>query len=161
MGNEQCSNSQRPDRPEADHDHNLADLQIWRHEFEVDVTGVPLSKGGASNVLVADDRVIFSCFSPGRIAAVSLADGQPLWQTDLAYYGPASMVAAEGRLFADDGQVVLCLEPADGSIIWEWCPYGRDGEFFYSAVAIDGSHLYIGDTQGRFNCLDATSGEVL
>src|SRR6202042_1011810 len=48
-----------------------------------------------------------------------------------------------------------------GSIRWEFCPYGPEGETIYSEPVVDGRRLYIGDRVGWLHCLEVEAGETI
>jgi hypothetical protein len=64
-------------------------------------------------------------------------------------------------LLAKTAQTLYALAPESGSILWEFSPYGPQGETLYSQPVLDGNFLYIGDRRGWLHCLDVKDGKTI
>lgn len=126
----------------------------------------PLSLRGSGAPLIALDRV-FAGFANGKLAAMSLDDGEVLWETAVAVPEGRSEL---DRLVDVDGTPVL----ADG-VIYAAAYHGRlvavsqiSGRVLWSRelsshedLAVNGDVLYMTADDGRVLALERSSGSIL
>jgi outer membrane protein assembly factor BamB len=102
------------------------------------------------------------------IAVASFAGREPkvAWRANVGL-GFASLVVADGRLFtigyADDGEVVYCLDAATGKEQWRFAyPCARIANLYEggpnSTPTVDGGQVFVVGKEGQFFCLDAARG---
>ncbi|MBS1972320.1 MAG: PQQ-like beta-propeller repeat protein [Bdellovibrionales bacterium] len=113
------------------------------------------------NPLIVGNMVIYDSFSPGRLIALDKKNGNLLWKIKLNYLGGHNIVCHQGLLYSGTSQEVLCINPKNGKVIWQFAPYGLSYEHFYSGYTLDNGRLYLGDRKGFLYCLNAKTGEVL
>lgn len=119
-------------------------------------------RSAAAPVLV--DKAALAGFSGGKLLALSLANGGPLWEVTVALprgateleriadvssepvFGPKQVCAAafQGRLG--------CFDPASGNPLWT-----RDISSI-AGMATDGSIIYVTDDKGAVHALDINTG---
>lgn len=122
-------------------------------------------RGTASPTILSD--IVVTGFASGRILAASLRDGRVLWEIPVAqpqgrseverlidvdvpvlHVGPILLAAAyQGKI------VALNLE--NGRLLWS------SEISTYSAMATDGSNVYVSDTLGRVHALNLKTGAVV
>ncbi|MRD73793.1 outer membrane protein assembly factor BamB [Rhodocyclus tenuis] len=117
----------------------------------------------AAAPLIAD-RYVFAGFPGGKLVAVSLANGAPVWEGTVAVpkgVTELDRVADITSTPAIDGQEicaaayqgrVACFDLGNGSLIWA-------REMSSSAgLAIDSRYVYVSDDKGAVHALDRNSG---
>ncbi|MQY51248.1 outer membrane protein assembly factor BamB [Rhodocyclus gracilis] len=117
----------------------------------------------AAAPLIAD-RYVFAGFPGGKLVAVSLANGAPVWEGTVAVpkgVTELDRVADITSTPAIDGQEicaaayqgrVACFDLGNGSLIWA-------REMSSSAgLAIDSRYVYVSDDRGAVHALDRNSG---
>jgi outer membrane protein assembly factor BamB len=94
---------------------------------------------------------------------------QLLWTAEGLGSGYASVTVADGRIYTtgnlDDGQAVICLNAADGKLLWtkyltDFVPkHGYDGS--RCSPSLDGDRLYAIASSGKIACLKAAGGSEI
>lgn len=138
------------------------DLAIWTTAIED--TRLANSPDHCSKPVVLSDLVVQSIFSPGKIVAFDRQTGAICWSLPLKHYGSHAIFAKDplaDMIYSGTCQELLAIERATGKVIWSFCPYGLKGESFYSAPAIDGNRLIIGDRCGYLHCIDLATGNTI
>lgn len=137
-----------------------------RRLWSFDRTVPTLTLRGISPPLIDGNRVLLGMDS-GRLAAVQLADGTPLWEqaisvpsgrTELERLADidAHLVdTADGVLVASYGGDVTLIDSADGESKWRRAIKSGNG------VAVGGSNVYVSDADGLVWALDATTGAAV
>lgn len=123
----------------------------------------PLSLRVTASPLVVD-RYVFVGFPGGKLIAVSVDNGAPLWEGTVALPKGAteldrvadvtSAPVIDGRMIcaaAFQGRV-SCFDLGNGSLIW-----GRDISSA-AGLTIDSRYVYVADDKGAVHALDKTSG---
>ncbi|MEX2175490.1 MAG: PQQ-binding-like beta-propeller repeat protein [Pirellulaceae bacterium] len=146
--------------------------RLWSAGFEATYRpGIDPDNGPRAVPLIAGKRV-FVFGAAGDLRAVSLADGQPLWERHLyadyegdeGYFGAASTPILIGeRLLVNvggPGAGIVAVDPATGKTLWQASDEGAS----YSsptAVTLGGKEQAIFIT--RMNCVlaDPATGKVL
>lgn len=134
--------------------------------WSFDRTVPTLTLRGNSPPLIDGNRVLLGLDS-GRLAAVQLRDGAPLWEqaisvpsgrTELERLADidAQLVdTLDGVLVASYGGDVSLLDPVDGDSRWRRAIKSGTG------VATGGSNVYVSDADGIVWALDAASGAAV
>ncbi len=134
--------------------------------WSFDRTVPTLTLRGISPPLIEGNRVLLGMDS-GRLAAVQLRDGTPLWEqavsvpsgrTELERLADidAQLVdSLEGVLVASYGGDVALIDPVDGESRWRRAIKSGTG------VAVGGSNVYVSDADGVVWALDAASGAAV
>jgi len=149
------------DQPEADQQHLLGTLQVWRYALPTSRTAVNPPHTQHPNPLVIGDSVVASVFSPGTICSVDRESGRARWSYEVDGYAGAQVVHADGRIFAKSSRTLYCLDSARGTLHWSFSPIEKGRETIYSAPTYHRGRVFIGDRAGMFHCLDALSGKPL
>ncbi len=137
------------------------DLALWTTAIEGTVSANIPARWPKPVVL--SDLVVQSNFSPGRIVAFDRQTGAIRWSLRLNYLGGDFIAAKDPQanlIYTGTSQELFAIERATGKVVWSFCPYGRRGESFYSAPALEGSRLFLGDRRGYLHCLDASTGQT-
>jgi len=106
---------------------------------------------------VVSNGIIYVAAFQGHLAAISLADGQLVWQRELSSY--AGMVVDGVRLFVtDDSSQVLSIHVRNGASLWrqdklQWR--------FLTAPAVYGSYIVVGDFEGYLHWMDRKDGHLV
>ena len=137
------------------------DLTVWRTALPHVEHALLPPASDRPNPRLGHGLLFTSVFSPGCVYAMDAATGEIQWRRELPYFGGDSVELAGDLLFAKTSQSLYALEPASGSVRWEFCPYGSEGEMLYSLPRLYGKRLIIGDRQGWLHCLDADSGQTI
>lgn len=140
--------------------HSFDDLAAWRTALPGVQHAVLPPSSDRPNPKLGDGMLFASVFAPGCLYALDLATGEICWRRELPYLGGYSVELAGGLLFAKTAQSLYALDPASGSIRWEFCPHGPQGETLYSEPVLDGKRLFIGDRMGWLYCLDVETGNT-
>ncbi|MGH9339226.1 MAG: PQQ-binding-like beta-propeller repeat protein [Acidobacteriota bacterium] len=91
------------------------------------------------------------------IHAFDLATGEVVWRYERPIYGPANVVARDGRvLFA--GSKAVALEAATGRELWRYTP---DSNASFSVTAADERAFYFGTEQHQVYAVDVNDGTLL
>jgi hypothetical protein len=141
----------------------VADLLVWQRNINnIRVAFMPGSTS-RPNPLVVHDMVLISVAAPGSVRAFDKASGMPRWNISLGYYGDASLYFSEGWLFGGTSRTLMCMDPSNGRVRWEFspCPDTGTGEYIYSSPVCSDGRVFIGDRSGRLFCLSAETGQPL
>lgn len=106
-----------------------------------------------SQPVIVDDIVYVATFQ-GRIAALDLLSGKPLWQRDMSSH--AGFVVADGVVFVTDSDSqVWALDRFNGNGVWRQQQLrGRH----LSAPAVIGAHVAVADFEGYVHFLSLSDG---
>jgi hypothetical protein len=137
------------------------DLAIWRTSLPDVEHGLLPAHSDRPNPKLNDGMLFVSVFSPGCVYALDATTGEVCWRRELNYLGGSSVELSKGRLFAKTARTLYALDPASGSILWEFCPYGLEGETLYTEPVVDGNRLFVGDRRGWLHCLNIETGETI
>jgi hypothetical protein len=137
------------------------DLAVWRTSLPGIQHALLPPSSDRPNPKLGDGMLFVSVFSPGYVYALDAATGEVCWRRELPYLGGSSVQFAKSILLAKTARTLYALAPASGSILWEFCPYGPEGETLYSEPILDGSRLFIGDRRGWLHCLNVETGETI
>jgi outer membrane protein assembly factor BamB len=119
-------------------------------------------RGTDTPVLTAN--AVLAGFASGRLAAIRLEDGQPLWETVVAQprgrneierlvdVDVPPVVFADAIYVASYQGKLVAINPDNGNIIWS-----RDVSTF-TGIATDGINLYLTDDRGYVLAFDRRSG---
>lgn len=136
--------------------------RIW----SFDRTVPALTLRGLSAPLVIGSRVLLG-MDNGRLAAVQMADGAPLWEQPISVPSgrtelerladiDAQLVdTPQGVLVASYGGDVTLIDPADGESRWRRAIKSGAG------LAEGGSNVFVSDSDGVLWALDAASGAAV
>jgi outer membrane protein assembly factor BamB len=120
----------------------------------VDITwSVPLSSALVAPPS-ADGRAAYLPLRDGNIAAISLADGQKLW--DAAVSATHALAVGEGRVFAVTAAEVMAIDTAEGATLWRVPLAGS-----VAAPTWRAGWLLVGHENGELAALRATDGEIV
>ena len=136
------------------------DLKAPLHlDWAVAFTGERI--GTATEPIVAGGRV-FVATHAGHLYALELATGAPHW----CFAAPGPLLhapAVEGSRVivaaAGAGAGVYALDAATGHLLWT-AAAEADGTGFAAAPLVANGHVFIGSRDGRFYCLELTTGAV-
>jgi outer membrane protein assembly factor BamB len=93
----------------------------------------------------------------GRVAMLSLDNGQMWWSRDLSSYRGLALDDDQVYVATSEGSVVA-LRRRDGAVVWEQKALARRG---LSAPAVVGSAVAVGDFEGYLHFLDRSSGKFV
>ncbi len=122
-------------------------------------------RSGAS--LTINRGVIYAGFPAGKVVAVELESGRPVWEATISLPRGSTelerVADVSGAPVHDDTRVCAsvyqgrtgCVETLNGNALWTRDISSSDG------VAVDGKNLYVADTDGNVNALDKTSGTTV
>ena len=102
-----------------------------------------------------------SVFAPGFVHGLDMGTGEICWSRELSGLGSSSVELAGDLLLAKTAQTLYAMDPPSGTIRWEFCPHGPEGETLYSDPAVDGRRLFLGDRRGWLYCLDVETGQTI
>ncbi len=137
-----------------------------RRLWSFDRTVPTLTLRGISAPLIDGNRVLLGMDS-GRLSAVQLTDGAPLWEQAisvpsgrtelerLADIDAQLLDIPEGVLVASYGGDVTLIDPADGESRWRRAIKSGNG------VAVGGSSVFVSDVDGVVWALDTASGAAV
>jgi len=141
------------------------DLSKIRWQFK---TGGPVK----ATPIVARGKVYIGS-TDRNIYCLDAYTGDLIWNFTTKYRVEASVAYYNGRIFtgADDGNI-YCLDAENGSLIWSKDIGGKwEGtlDFFVASTTsqprsspiVVGGRLYVGAKDGKFYCLDTSSGSIL
>ena len=146
-------------------DHRVAayDASDGKRKWVYQRPSPPLSLRVTASPLVVD-RYVFVGFPGGRLIAVSVDNGAPLWEGTVALPKGAteldrvadvtSAPVIDGRMIcaaAFQGRV-SCFDLGNGNLIW-----GRDISSA-AGLTIDSRYVYVADDKGAVHALDKASG---
>lgn len=114
--------------------------------------------------LILDDRAVYAGFPGGRLVALSLANGAPVWEANVALpkgatelerivdvTGPLALSARLVCAGAYQGRVA-CFDRINGQAVW-----GRDLSVL-RGVAVDARQLYAADSTDTLHAFDRERG---
>lgn len=134
----------------------------WTYEVVVPI----LSLRGTSTPLIEDGRV-YAAFASGKVVAVELASGVPIWERRVAEPSGRSeldrLVDIDGNLFSEGGGLfaatyqgkLAVLDQQTGRPFWD-----KDMSVFRQ-MASDNGVVFISDDVGRVWAIDQRSGSAL
>jgi len=134
-----------------------------RRLWSFDRTEPNLTLRGLSAPLVDGNRVLLG-MDNGRLVAVRLADGQPLWEQPISApsgrtelerltdIDAALLPSADGVLIASYGGDVSLIEPGDGESRW------RRSIKSYAGLAMGEGNVFVSDADGIVWGLDLSTG---
>lgn len=146
-------------------DHRLAayDLRDGKRKWIYQRPGTPLSLRVTAPPLVLE-KYVFAGFPGGKLIALNLENGAPLWEGTVALPRGAteldrvadvvSMPVLDGRIIcaaAYQGRV-SCFDLAGGNLVWT-----RDISSA-AGLGIDSRFVYVSDDKGAVHALDKSSG---
>jgi outer membrane protein assembly factor BamB len=141
--------------------HDLDELTIWSTPLPDVQFAVSPPSADRPNPKLHGSTLFVSILSPPAVCALDAASGELIWRRELPYLASSSVDVYAGLLFAGDTQTLHALDPATGETRWEFCPYGRDGEFIYSLPAFSEDRLFLGDRGGMLHCLAVEDGHTI
>ena len=133
--------------------------QKWFYDWKVPV----LSLRGTSSPVISDDIVLIG-FATGKLAALSLQEGDLLWESSVAIPKGRTdldrMVDIDSDPVVDDGYIYVAtfqgqlasLELETGVLLWK-----RDISA-YTGMAIDWGQLYVTDYNSNVLAVDPSNG---
>lgn len=109
-----------------------------------------------ANNLIVEGGGVFAGSFQGRVAVLDQDNGRPYWGKDLSTYG--MMASRLGVLFvADSTGHVSAIDQRTGNTLWKQdLLYGRG----LTGVAVQGSQIVVGDSEGYLHWMDASSGHI-
>lgn len=134
--------------------------------WSFDRTEPNLTLRGLSAPLVEGNRVLLG-MDNGRLAAIRLADGQPVWEQPISAPSgrtelerltdiDAALVSSlDGVLVASYGGDVALIEPGDGESRW------RRTIKSYAGLAVGEGNAYVSDADGVVWALDLATGAAV
>lgn len=149
-------------------DHRLAayDASDGKRRWLYQRPSTPLSLRVTAAPLIIE-KYVFVGFPGGKLMAVSLDNGAPLWEGTVALPKGAteldrvadvtSVPVIDGRMIcaaAFQGRIA-CFDLGNGNLIWS-----RDISSA-AGVAVDSRYLYVSDDKGAVHALDKASGASL
>lgn len=133
----------------------VAGTPIW----EVSVS-VPRGRTDLDRIIDIDgdltvaDGVLYVASYQGRLAALDVNDGRPLWGRDLSSYSGVAY-DTEHVYVSDDQGAVWAIDRTDGSAIWKQEALRNR---HLSAPAVVGDYLVLGDLDGYVHWLRLSDG---
>jgi putative pyrroloquinoline-quinone binding quinoprotein/putative pyrroloquinoline-quinone-binding quinoprotein len=110
--------------------------------------------GGARLAPAVDGDHVYIGAQDGRVAAMMLASGEPVWEKYLEG-GVTALAASRGLVYAGAGnKKFYCLDGKDHEVRWEM----RIGALIEGRIAIDEDHVYFGAFDNVVWGLDRVSG---
>src|SRR5207247_905920 len=128
--------------------HSFDDLAVWRISLPGVQHAVLPHSSDRPNPRLINGVLFASVFAPACVYALDAGTGEIRWRRELPYLGGHSVEPAVDLLFAQTARSLYALDPVSGTIQWEFCPYGAEGEMLYSEPTLDGKRLFIGDRAG-------------
>ena len=108
----------------------------------------PVSIPGA-----VDGHVLYQPFDDGRIVALDLASGSPLWERQLGAIETSPLVY-RGRLYVGASKQLFCLNAEDGQIAWAQ----RIGAALVGWIAADDERVYTASMDNLLRAFHRTNG---
>jgi len=102
------------------------------------------------------DREIFATSFHNSTMAISISNGQPIWQRDIGSYAGIAMQGDRVSL-SDNGGNVWALDRNSGADLWKQSGLLRRG---LTTPVVQGNFLVIGDSEGYVHWLDSSTGEI-
>ena len=124
----------------------------------------PLSDIDASPV-IADNRV-YAGSNSGRLVAIDLRTGSPLWEKEIAT-STTSWVAGNYLFVVTTGNDLICLQRINGKIHWITSlpkfldPKDRKTPIVWTRPVLAGDRLIIANNHGEVRAISPYSGEIL
>lgn len=134
-----------------------SDLLLWKHPIIGTKFCLYPPLGCSPNLVIHDDLVVASTFSPGVVCAVDKNTGERRWQHRLAELGQLP-VAAGGCLLVKDSNSLLLLSTKTGRTLWT---FTYDGESAASLPVYTYRGIFIGDRDGVLHCISAKTGQEI
>ena len=131
---------------------------IWEHRVQlpegrseleriVDVDGTPLINQG----------VLYAAAYQGRVKALRLRDGRPLWEKVISSYH--DMALGQGNVYVvDNDDVVRAIDRQSSDVVWEQPALTRRK---LSAPLAYSNYVIVGDDQGYVHVLAQSDGRML
>src|SRR4051812_15548830 len=116
--------------------HSFDDLAVWLTCLPGVQHAVLSPSSDRPNPRLGNGKLFVSVFAPGCVYALDAATGEICWRRELPYLAGSPVELAAGLLLAKTSQTLYALDPASGSIRWEFCPRGSEGETLYSQPAV-------------------------
>lgn len=142
---------------------NVADgSQAWLYDRTIPV----LTLYGSSSPVISGNQVICG-FSSGKLAALDLATGEPLWEISVTAPSGRSelerMVDIDGDPLVRDGVIFVttyqgdmaAVSEADGTVLW------RRKFSSYSGLGADAERLYVTDAEDHIWSIVPRNGSAL
>ncbi len=138
---------------------------LWKHSYPQPL-GDLYFQGGTTGTAAIDGDRIYHLAREGELFCLDAASGGIVWRKELhedfGYTKPTwgfsgSPLLWDGRLFVNAGDSGLCLEKADGSVVWK----SGDEEAGYSTpqpLMRDGRRLVVFSNKRGYVCVDAGDG---
>ncbi len=137
------------------------DLLLWRTRLKEVENAVLPPNTRRPNPLVTEDLVVACVFSPGQIVALERNTGKLRWRVPLPYYGNSSALEVDGVIYGGAAKVLLAIDAATGSVLWEFEPYSSENERMYALPTVAGGRLFVGDRRGRLHAIAVDTGKRL
>jgi outer membrane protein assembly factor BamB len=124
------------------------------------------AEGGQANPLSDDEEWPMFCHdsSLNGFSPCTIVNENTIWEyetTGIYVYDSCATIKNDrlyiGAMFSDWSGCVICLDANTGNHIWTSDPLG---DIIYSTPAVYQGNVYVGDGEGRFICLDESTGDV-
>ncbi|NOX27460.1 MAG: outer membrane protein assembly factor BamB [Gammaproteobacteria bacterium] len=108
------------------------------------------------DLIVADDVVYVASYQ-GRVAALSLESGRPLWSRDMSSY--AGLAVDENAVYVSDaGDSVWALDLKTGATLWTQTKLKRRA---ITGPALHGDYVVVGDFAGYIHWMNKADGSFV
>jgi outer membrane protein assembly factor BamB len=107
--------------------------------------------------VVVSGSDVYAVGYQGRVAMLSLDNGQIVWSRDLSSYRGLAIDDDQVYVSTSDGEVAA-LRRRDGTVVWQQKGLARRG---LSTPAVDGNAVVVGDFEGYLHWLDRATGKFV
>jgi len=133
--------------------------RLWKISLRPDDISAVTSGGGVA----VDGNVVYVNSGYGVIAALDASSGATIWTQKHAHPGRGAPTVADGKLFlVTEGNVLLCLNTADGKDIWDFKGVPEAGGVVgASNPAVSGGIVVVPFSSGELVAVDIKTGTGL
>lgn len=125
--------------------------RLWSYETDNYINGAPATDGAAA--------VFGGC--DARLHIISPQTGARFGSVDTGSYIAGSAALVDGRAYLGHyGDKLICVDLAEGKIVWEYSDDGKAAAFF-SSPAVNDDCVVIGSRDKRVHCVRRSDGAKL
>ena len=133
---------------------------IWTDNFVPTAQSLFPSSAGFVAPPVMDDAFVYLTSNASQMVAVRLDDGQRLWTQNVNGVQMPWLSGKQIYILANDG-FVLCLNKANGLVIWRKRLPKTEGEIAWFGPVLAGGALFLSSSQGSILALSPKNGRLI
>ena len=111
--------------------------------------------GWTDDAVTIDNGILYT--ASDSLFCINAYTGEKIWSSSKGNMIGSTPIVVDGRVFCGNGNNVVCLDSADGTLIWTW----DVGAYTASCLAFSQNRLFVAKTANGISAIDANDGSLL